>query len=290
MHGAHAGRRTRAAGGVTLVAALALAAAPAASAHVTVPDPATALPAVSRCPRCPPGRADAPVRPPGRAPRPRPPFAPRCCARSTSSAPGTACRRSPRTRASRPPPPRRRRHGPPPLLRPPARRRPGLSAACARRLAPARRRRGDRLGLRRLATPRPRSHVAGQPAAPRDRARPRLERGRAGIGRSRAGHRAAARGAGTWVLDAGRLARGARPRRSRGPRARCRPPPRRPSTSSAATLSASPSPVTIAPDSPSIRCLSGSASAIARRNAGRVVGVVEDAGDEDHRQERRRST
>ena len=46
-----------------------------------------------------------------------------------------------------------------------------------------------------------------------------------------------------------------------------------------------PSPVTIAPDSPSIRCLSGSASAMSRRNAGRVVGVVEDAGDEDHRQE-----
>ena len=45
--------------------------------------------------------------------------------------------------------------------------------------------------------------------------------------------------------------------------------------------------MTIAPESPSIRCLSGSASAIARRNSRRVVGVVEDAGDEDHRQEHR---
>ena len=50
-------------------------------------------------------------------------------------------------------------------------------------------------------------------------------------------------------------------------------------------LSATPSPVTIAPDSPSMRCLSGSTSAMSRRNARRVLGVVEDAGDEDHGQE-----
>jgi uncharacterized protein YkwD len=53
MHGAHAGRRTRAAGGVTLAAALALAMAPAASAQVAVPDPTTALPSVSALPTLP---------------------------------------------------------------------------------------------------------------------------------------------------------------------------------------------------------------------------------------------
>ncbi len=52
MHGAHAGRRTRAAGGVTLAAALALAAAPAAVAQVSLPQPAAAaLPALPATPR-----------------------------------------------------------------------------------------------------------------------------------------------------------------------------------------------------------------------------------------------
>ena len=56
----------------------------------------------------------------------------------------------------------------------------------------------------------------------------------------------------------------------RAPRSRRRPPP-----------------PTIASDRPSIRCLSGSASAIALSTSGQVVGGVEDAGDEDHRQEDR---
>ena len=45
MHGAHTGRRARAASSVTLVAALALVAAPAASAQLSVPDLTAALPA-----------------------------------------------------------------------------------------------------------------------------------------------------------------------------------------------------------------------------------------------------
>jgi uncharacterized protein YkwD len=44
MHGAHARRRSRAAGAVTLAAALALTAAPAAWAQVSLPDPTAALP------------------------------------------------------------------------------------------------------------------------------------------------------------------------------------------------------------------------------------------------------
>jgi uncharacterized protein YkwD len=51
MHGAHAGRRTRAAGGVTLAAALVLVAAPAAVAEVSVADPTAALPALPATPR-----------------------------------------------------------------------------------------------------------------------------------------------------------------------------------------------------------------------------------------------
>ena len=44
-------------------------------------------------------------------------------------------------------------------------------------------------------------------------------------------------------------------------------------------------PLTIAAESPSIRCLSGSAGAMPLRNPGRVGCVVEHAGDEDHGQE-----
>jgi uncharacterized protein YkwD len=51
MHGAHAGRRTRAAGGFALAAALALVTAPAAVAQVSVPDPTAALPALPATPR-----------------------------------------------------------------------------------------------------------------------------------------------------------------------------------------------------------------------------------------------
>jgi uncharacterized protein YkwD len=51
MHGAHAGRRTRAAGGVTLAAAIALAAAPAALAQVSLPEPTAALRALPATPR-----------------------------------------------------------------------------------------------------------------------------------------------------------------------------------------------------------------------------------------------
>jgi uncharacterized protein YkwD len=51
MHGAQAGRRTRAAGGVTLAAALALAAAPAAWAQVSLADATAALPALPATPR-----------------------------------------------------------------------------------------------------------------------------------------------------------------------------------------------------------------------------------------------
>jgi uncharacterized protein YkwD len=47
MYGARAGRRTRAAGSMTLAAALALAAAPAAVARVSVPDLTAALPATA---------------------------------------------------------------------------------------------------------------------------------------------------------------------------------------------------------------------------------------------------
>jgi uncharacterized protein YkwD len=60
MHGAHGGRRTRAAGSVTLAAALALAAAPAALAQVSVPDATAALPAL---PATPGGCAGATARP-----------------------------------------------------------------------------------------------------------------------------------------------------------------------------------------------------------------------------------
>jgi hypothetical protein len=75
MHGAHARRRTRAAGGVTLAAAFALTAAPAALAQISLPAPATALPAL-------PGPARDAARaatasPPGRAPPPPRPSAPR---------------------------------------------------------------------------------------------------------------------------------------------------------------------------------------------------------------------
>ena len=50
MHGAQSGRRTRAAGGVTLAAALALAAAPAAMAQVSLPELTAALPALPALP------------------------------------------------------------------------------------------------------------------------------------------------------------------------------------------------------------------------------------------------
>jgi uncharacterized protein YkwD len=60
MYGARAGRRTRAAGGITLAVALALAAAPAALAQVSVPGLTAALPAT-------PGGCDGVTTRPGTA-------------------------------------------------------------------------------------------------------------------------------------------------------------------------------------------------------------------------------
>ena len=76
------------------------------------------------------------------------------------------------------------------------------------------------------------------------------------------------------------------PRRSRARRARAPAAAQTASTSAATRWWPTPSPWTIAPESPSIRCLSGSASAASLDHARRVLGVVEDAGDEDQRQER----
>ena len=58
-------------------------------------------------------------------------------------------------------------------------------------------------------------------------------------------------------------------------------------TASAPRLSPRPAPVTIAPERPSITCLSGSASATASRAGGRLVAGVEDPRDEHHGQEDR---
>jgi uncharacterized protein YkwD len=68
MHGAHARRRTRAAGGVTLAAAFALTAAPAALAQVSLPEPAAALPALPALPASPSGCDGVTARPGAAAP------------------------------------------------------------------------------------------------------------------------------------------------------------------------------------------------------------------------------
>ena len=274
----------------------------------------------ARPPRCSPALPAWPARPPSipqaqrllrrrrpgpRRLRPRHPrgaaLRPRRRARPPRAG-ADAARRPPRPR--RPPP--RPRHGPARLLRRtsgpaatlPSRLRaagwsgtraaeaiawgcgwPRLAAGDAARLARAARRtarscsaRTDRAGIG-LA-------VGAPPALPRRRdLGPRRRRLEPGQKRDRASV------SGVRASEAVSARVGRCPRRSRARRARSRPPPRARARRARPGCPASPSPVTIAPESPSIRCLSGSTSAIARRNAGRVVGVVEDARDEDHRQE-----
>ena len=130
---------------------------------------------------------------------------------------------------------------------------------------PRRRRRGQRPRARaRAAGPRrPRAQAPGR-GAPRHRRAAPAPRGTppdgAGLGRARLPGEAAHR-----QHEAGDA--------------------HSPSTSSATTWWPAPSPLTIAPERPSIRCFSGSASAMSRSTPGASLVVVEDAGDEDHRQE-----